>query len=107
MSNMLDAELQVVEIQDLRNHLVIALKDLKTLQMAISSMMIDVSSLRQTVLTTPAAKSRYKRNLAGSLKKARPLIDEAMQSYDVLIQNVDEQIQPLKEPPVTGSSIVQ
>ena len=103
---MLDPDLEVEKMQEMSNHLVIALKDLKTLQMAISTLMVDVSAIRQTVLTTPATKSRYKKHLAGSMKKARPLIHQAMRSYDNLIQNVDEHVQPEKGPSFRGATTI-
>jgi hypothetical protein len=103
---MRDPVLEVEEVQDLRNHLVIAFKDLKTLQMAISTLMVDMSAIRQAVLTTPATKSRYKKRLAGSMKKARPIINQAMRSYDNLIQNVDEHVQPEKRASLGGATTI-
>jgi len=103
---MRDPVLEVEEIHGLINHLVITLKDLKTLQMAISTLMVDMSAIRQTVLTTPATKSRYKKHLAESIKKARPLVNQAMRSYDNLIQNVDEHVQPEKRASVGGATTI-
>jgi hypothetical protein len=104
---MLDPVLEVDEMEGLRNHLAIALKELKTLRLAISSLMVDMSAIRRTVLTTPETKARYKKHLAGSIRKARPLIDEAMQSYDNLIQKVGVDERSEKETSLRGSTHIQ
>ena len=83
---------QCDEIRLLQEQMSITLKHLKSFHLTLSSLMLDVSAIRATVLKTSEAKARHKKNVATAMSKARPLIDEAMQSYDELILRADAKI---------------
>lgn len=88
---MLDSNSELDEMLDVKGQVVAILKQLKAFHMTISAVMIDLAAIRETILTTPKMKSRYKKGLSRAAKKSRPLLREAMRSYDGLIHSTLEE----------------
>jgi hypothetical protein len=70
--------------------LVTAVQQVKTLHATVGAMMADVAALRRTVLQDPKEMLDYRNNLLTTIETARPLVDEAMQSYDEMIRQIVE-----------------
>ncbi|HEX4543374.1 MAG TPA: hypothetical protein VH114_09405 [Candidatus Acidoferrum sp.] len=90
---MLNAALQTQEVQNLQNFLLSTVRHVKSLHATLTAVMTDVAALRRTLLDESANVVGYKSNLRAAIETARPLVDEAMQSYDEMIR----QIQSLEE----------
>ncbi len=90
---MLNPALRAQEIPNLQDFLVSTVRHVKTLHATLSAVMTDVAAIRRTLLEEPEDVSQYKSNLLEAIKTAKPLVDEALQSYDEMIR----QIQGLKE----------
>jgi broad specificity phosphatase PhoE len=90
---MLNAALRAQEIPNLQEFLICTLQHVRTLHATLSAVMTDVAAIRRTLLEEPEDVLHYKSNLLAAIKTAKPLVDEALQSYDEMIR----QIQDLKE----------
>lgn len=90
---MLNTALQTEEVQNLQNFLLCTVRYVKSLHAALTAVMTDVAAIRRTLLDESGSVADYKNNLRAASETARPLVDEAMQSYDEMIQ----QIQSLEE----------
>ncbi len=90
---MLNPALRAQEIPNLQDFLVSTVRHVKMLHATLSAVMTDVAAIRRTLLEEPEDVSQYKSNLLEAIKTAKPLVDEALQSYDEMIR----QIQGLKE----------
>lgn len=102
----MDPELEMDEMRCLHEEILIALKHLKGFHLTICSVMIDIAAIRQTILTTPGLKSKYKKNLAEVSQRSRPLIEAALRSYDELIENLGEHEKPSANPVSEAASSV-
>lgn len=87
---MLDPALEIGDVQTLHHLLVTTVQQVKTLHAAVGAMMADVAALRRTVLQEPKEMLDYRNNLVTTIETARPLVDEAMQSYDAMIRQIEE-----------------
>ena len=87
---MLNPALEVREAQTLHELLVMALQQVKTLHATVGALMADVAAIRRTVLQESGEMLQYQDHLRSTLETARPLVDEAMQSYDEMIRLVGE-----------------
>ena len=90
---MLNTALRAQEIPNLQDFLASTVRHVKTLHATLSAVMTDVAAIRRTLLEEPEDVSQYRSNLLEAIKTAKPLVDEALQSYDEMIR----QIQGLKE----------
>jgi hypothetical protein len=90
---MLNTALQTQDVQSLQNFLLSTVRHVKSLHATLTALMTDVAAIRRTLLDEPGNAADYKSNLRAAIKTAKPLVDEAMQSYDEMIQ----QIQSLEE----------
>jgi hypothetical protein len=90
---MLDSALRAHEIPNLQEFLISTVRHVRTLHATLSAVMTDVAAIRRTLLEQPEDVLQYKSNLLAAIETARPLVDEALQSYDEMIR----QIQSLKE----------
>ncbi len=90
---MLDSALRAQEIPDLQEFLISTLKHVRTLHATLSAVMTDVAAIRRTLLEEPKDVLQYKSNLLAAIETAKPLVNEALQSYDEMIR----QIQGFKE----------
>jgi hypothetical protein len=87
---MLDPAFEIGDVQTLHQLLVTAVQQVKTLHATVGAMMADVAALRRTVLQDPKEMLDYRNNLLTTIETARPLVDEAMQSYDEMIRQIVE-----------------
>jgi hypothetical protein len=90
---MLNTALQTKDVQSLQNFLLSTVRHVKSLHATLTAVMTDVAALRRTLLEEPGNVVDYKDNLRAAIETAKPLVDEAMQSYDEMIR----QIQRLEE----------
>lgn len=90
---MLDSALRAQEIPNLQEFLISTLQHVRTLHATLGAVMTDVAAIRRTLLEAPEDVLQYKSNLLEAIETARPLVDEALQSYDEMIR----QIQGFKE----------
>jgi hypothetical protein len=84
----LDVELRKQNDEYLQEFIALTLGHVKSLHAALTGLMTDVAALRRTMLAEPEDKDLYQENLRVALETAKPLVDEAMQSYDDMIQSV-------------------
>ncbi|HYL84668.1 MAG TPA: hypothetical protein VE263_10565 [Candidatus Angelobacter sp.] len=87
---MLDSAFDLREVQTLHQMLVITVQQVKTLHATVGAMMADIAAIRRTVLQDPEEVLDYKNNLLSTIETARPLVDEALQSYDEMIRQIGE-----------------
>lgn len=86
--NVLNPDLQVDDAQDLQGYLLLTIKQVKSVHAVLSALMADVAAVRRTLLQDPAEMAEYRNNLRSTLEIAKPLVDEAMQSYDAMIRRI-------------------
>ena len=70
----------------LQEFLAVTLGHVKTLHAALTGLMTDMAALRRTILEEPEDLAQYQANLRIAVETAKPLVDEAMRSYDEMIQ---------------------
>ncbi len=85
---MLDSALQVQDVQNLQDFLLFTVRHVKTLHATLSALMTDVAAIRRTLLEEPEDIDQYKSNLLSAIETARPLVNEAMHSYDQMIRQI-------------------
>ncbi|PYT95816.1 MAG: hypothetical protein DMG36_01655 [Acidobacteria bacterium] len=56
----------------------------------LSHLHYDPPAMRRTLLHSPADLVHYKHNLHSAIETARPIVDEATQSYDEMIRQLRE-----------------
>jgi hypothetical protein len=61
---------------------------MKGLHAMISALMPEVAALRKTVAEKPENADLYQSNLKAAMEAAKPFVDEAMQTYDEMIELV-------------------
>jgi len=88
--NMLASALEVREVQNLHQILLLAVRQIKTLHATLGALMADVAAIRRTVLQDSDNVAHYRNNLTATMETARPLVDEAMQSYEDMIRQIEE-----------------
>lgn len=87
---MLNPAPEVHETQNVHELLLSTVKQVRALHATLSALMTDVAALRRTLLHGRADMIRYQDNLQAAIATARPLVDEAMQSYDDTIRQIQE-----------------
>ena len=86
---MLNTALQSQDVQNWQNFLLSTVRHVKSLHATLTAVMTDVAALRRTLLDEPGNVVDYKNNLRTAIETARPLVDEAMQSYDEMIRQLE------------------
>lgn len=74
--------------KNLRPHLKAILNCVKSLHATLSAVMADVAAIRTTVFDEPENVDIYRSHLKQAIATSRPLVEEAMLSYDVLMQEI-------------------
>ncbi len=87
---MLSSALQVRDVQNVQELLLSTVKQVRALHATLSALMADVAALRRTLLRDPGDLAHYKSNLRSAIETAKPIVDEAMQCYDDMIQQIEE-----------------
>jgi hypothetical protein len=82
----LDLEIRNRNEECLQEFLAVTLGHVKSLHAALTGLMTDVAALRRTMLEQPEDVAQYQANLRIALETAKPLVDEAMDSYDEMIK---------------------
>jgi hypothetical protein len=63
---------------------------MKSLHTTVGAVMADVAAIRNTVFDDPEDMAAYRANLRMAMATAKPLVDEALNSYDDLLQEIIE-----------------
>jgi hypothetical protein len=74
----------------LSGNLVPVIETVKALHVMVASVMADQTALRQTVSEDPELAKRYEEHLAKAISIAKPLIAEAIESYNAMIEGLEE-----------------
>jgi hypothetical protein len=80
--------LEVKNSNDLRPHLEEILSCIKSLHVTLGAAMVDIAAIRKTMFENPHNIKIYQRHLELAIATAKPLVDEAMLSYDFLMQEI-------------------
>jgi hypothetical protein len=84
------SSLEVQQHSDLRPHLEQILSCVKSLHVTLSAVMADVAAIRKTVFEDPGKIDTYRNHLKQTIATTKPLVDEAMLSYDLLMQEISD-----------------
>ena len=76
------------ENEYLQATLAVAIGQMKGLHAMISALMAEVAALRKTVAEKPENAEQYQTNLKAAMQTAKPFVDDAMQTYDEMIDLV-------------------
>ncbi len=87
---MLSSAPQVQETQNVHELLLSTVKQVRALHATLSALMTDVAAIRRTFLHGRVEMAQYKDNLRLAIETAKPIVDEAMQSYDEMIRQIQE-----------------
>lgn len=87
---MLNPAHQVHETQNVHELLLSTVKQVRALHATLSALMTDVAAIRRTFLQSRGDIAQYKDNLRSAIETAKPIVDEAMQSYDEMIRQIQE-----------------
>jgi hypothetical protein len=68
--------------------LAVAIGQMKGLHAMITALMAEVAALRKTVAEKPENADQYQSNLKAAMETAKPFVDDAMQTYDEMIDLV-------------------
>jgi hypothetical protein len=75
---------------DLRPHLEKILSCVKALHVTLSAVMADVAAIRKTMFEGAGKIDTYRNHLKQTISTTKPLVDEAMLSYDFLMQEISD-----------------
>jgi hypothetical protein len=75
---------------DLRPHLEQILSCVKSLHVTLSAVMADVAAIRKTMFEDSEKIDTYRNHLKQTIATTKPLVDEAMLSYDFLMQEISD-----------------
>jgi septation ring formation regulator EzrA len=87
---MLDLVHEVQEVQNVHALLLSTVKQVRALHATLSALMTDVAAIRRTLLQGPGNFAHYENHLRSAIETAKPIVDEAMQSYDEMIRQIEE-----------------
>lgn len=87
---MLNPALEVPQVENVHELLLSTVKQVRALHAALSALMTDVAAIRRTLLHGPGDLVHYRDNLRSAIETAKPLVDEAMQSYDEMIRQIED-----------------
>ena len=87
---MLNPAHEVRESQNVHDLLLSTVKQVLALHATLSALMTDVAAIRRTVLQDRGDMIHHKNNLRSAIETAKRIVDEAMQSYDEMIRQIQE-----------------
>lgn len=73
---------------ELEETLAMTIGHLKCLHSTLSILMMEVAAIRRTVLGGPEEIALYRDNLKAAQEIAKPIVDEAMESFDEMIRKM-------------------
>lgn len=76
------------EQSDLLAYLEALLGCVKSLHASVGAVMADVAAMRSTLLEDPDEIALYRTNLKMAVATAKPMVEEAMRSYDDLMEEI-------------------
>ena len=85
-----NSRLEVQHRSDLRPHLEEILSCVKSLHVTLSAVMADIAATRKTMFDNSDYIEIYRNHLKQAIETAKPLVDEAMLSYDFLMQAISD-----------------
>jgi hypothetical protein len=85
-----NSRLEVQHRSDLRPHVEEILSCVKSLHVTLCAVMADIAATRKTMFDNSNNIEIYRTHLKQAIKSAKPLVDEAMLSYDSLIQAISD-----------------
>jgi hypothetical protein len=85
-----NSRLEVQHPSDLRPHLEQILSCVKSLHVTLSAVMADVAAIRKTMFEALEEIDTYRNHLKQAIATTKPLVDEAMLSYDFLMQEISD-----------------
>lgn len=62
----------------------------KSLHASVGAVMADVAAIRNTVFEDPEDIALYRTNLRLAVATAKPMVEEALRSYDELIEEISD-----------------
>lgn len=87
---MLNPALEIPQVQNVHELLLSTVKQVRALHATLTALMTDVAAIRRTLLHGPRDLVQYRSNLQSAIETAKPLVEEAMQSYDEMIRQIEE-----------------
>ena len=84
------SRLEVQHRRDIRPNLEEILSCVKALHVTLSAVMADVAAIRRTMFDNSDDTETYRGHLKQAIETAKPLVDEAMLSYDFLMQAISD-----------------
>ena len=81
-------EMNVQDKAELLGYLEAILGCVKSLHAGLGAVMADLAAIRATVFDDPEELDTYRSNLKLAVVKARPMVDEALRSYDDLLEEI-------------------
>jgi len=85
---MAKAQMDAQEKMDLLAYLEAILGCVKSLHAGLGAVMADVAAIRNTVFDDPDELATYRTNLKLAVQTAKPMVDEALRSYDDLMEEI-------------------
>ena len=82
------SRLELQHRNDLRPHLEMILGCVKSLHTTLSAVMADVAAIRKTVFEDPESIEFYRDHLKTTIATTKPMVEEAMLSYDSLMREI-------------------
>jgi len=84
------SSLPIPEKCSCRCQFISAMRAIKALHVTIASVMVDLAALRRSALEDPEFAGLYAKHLKAAADVARPLLAEAMESYEGMISFQEE-----------------
>jgi hypothetical protein len=81
-------QMESEERMELLAYLEALLGCVKSLHASVGAVMADVAAMRSTIFEEPDEIALYRTNLKQAVATARPMVEEAMRSYDDLMQEI-------------------
>jgi hypothetical protein len=82
--------LELQHRNELRTHLEAILGCVKSFHTTLSAVMADVAAIRKTVFEDAKSIELYRNHLKTTIATTKPMVEEAMLSYDYLMQEIIE-----------------
>jgi uncharacterized protein YaaN involved in tellurite resistance len=81
-------DFDAMEKMELLAHLEAILGIVKSMHSSLGSVMADVATIRNTVFDDAEELALYKTNLRTAVATAKPMVDEALRSYEDLMEEI-------------------
>lgn len=81
-------EMTAQEKMDLLANLEAILGCVKSLHTGLGAVMADIAAIRMTVFDDPDELASYRKEIKLAVSTAKPMVDEALRSYDDLLEEI-------------------